>query len=612
MPRLRIAFRLLACVIGVAGIACCPATPGAFAQAAGAAAPAAATSGNLAPPPAVLRNNGDCLECHGNPNFSLLHFLGSDKTLYVDPGKFAASIHGTLKLACVDCHTTITEFPHKKLTMNLTQWRQSIPRMCGTCHVGEFAQYVTSIHGRQVMVAGNAKAAVCSDCHTAHAIGVPGTVPFRLDIVDRCGSCHVAQLKSYLNTYHGQVTLLGYGSTAKCYDCHGSHTIQPPSDPRSMVNPAHRLATCQQCHANATAGFITFQPHATTTNLARYPREWLSSKFMAALLGGTLSFFWLHSGLWWLREYRDRKARLATTQVRVADMESGKVQYYRRWPAMWRIAHCAFAIVVIIQVFTGMTLFYADSWWGPAASHLFGGPMITGTVHRVFAVIFLSIFLAHLVYVLVRIAKSGRSFNWFGPYSMVANWQDLKDCYNMFKWFFGRGEKPVFDKWTYWEKFDYWAPFWGVTIIGVSGAMLWFNAFTASILPGWVFNVATIFHGEEAFLAAGFLFTVHFFNNHWRPDNFPLDILMLTGSMPLERFKREHPLEYERLVRTGQLDQYLVEAPSPPMKRRAQILGFTLMAAGLILLVLIMSGFVQGLVQGVVWPSFAHHLLGGL
>src|SRR5581483_4648456 len=169
--------------------------------------------------------------------------------------------------------------------------------------------------------------------------------------------------------------------------------------------------------------------------------------------------------------------------------------------------------------------------------------------------------------------------------------KDLQDALGMFKWFFGLGPKPVFDRYSYWEKFDYWAPFWGVTIIGVSGAMLWAKTYAAMWLPGWVFNVATIFHGEEAFLAAGFLFTVHFFNNHWRPENFPLDILMFTGSMPLEKFRREHTIEYDRLVKTGQLEKYIVTAPSRPLTVGSKILGFTLMAAGLILLVLIMIGF---------------------
>jgi cytochrome b subunit of formate dehydrogenase len=165
----------------------------------------------------------------------------------------------------------------------------------------------------------------------------------------------------------------------------------------------------------------------------------------------------------------------------------------------------------------------------------------------------------------------------------------------MFKWFFGLGPRPVFDRWTYWEKFDYWAPFWGVTIIGATGVMLWIPNVTASFLPGWAFNVATIFHGEEALLAALFLFTVHFFNNHFRPDKFPLDVVMFTGAMPLEEFKHEHTVEYNRLVETGELSKYLVDAPSRPMTLGSKILGFSLIGFGLILLVLVLTGFINSM-----------------
>ena len=110
--------------------------------------------------------------------------------------------------------------------------------------------------------------------------------------------------------------------------------------------------------------------------------------------------------------------------------------------------------------------------------------------------------------------------------------------------------------------------FWGVTIIGGSGVILYFRAAVAKILPGYVFNLAMIFHGEEAVLAAVFLFTVHFFNNHFRPDKFPLDTVMFTGALSLEEFKREHALEYERLVETGQLERHRVPPPS-----RAMVLG---------------------------------------
>ena len=126
--------------------------------------------------------------------------------------------------------------------------------------------------------------------------------------------------------------------------------------------------------------------------------------------------------------------------------------------------------------------------------------------------------------------------------------------------------------------------------------MMWFPNATASVLPGWVFNVATIVHGEEAFLAAVFLFTVHFFNNHFRPDKLPPpDIVMFTGAVSLEEFKREHTLEYGRLVETGQLEKYLVDAPSQPMTLGSKILGITLIIFGLILLILVVIGFTGSL-----------------
>jgi len=203
----------------------------------------------------------------------------------------------------------------------------------------------------------------------------------------------------------------------------------------------------------------------------------------------------------------------------------------------------------------------------------------------------MGVFFVHLVYFALRIGRNLKTFEWFGPNSLIPNWQDLKDAIEMFRWFFGAGPRPIFDRWTYWEKFDYWAPFWGMTIIGISGMMMWFPEVTATYLPGWIFNVSTIVHGEEAFLAAVFLFTVHFFNNHFRPDKFPQDITMFTGTVPLEIYKHEHRLDYDRLVESGELGKYLVDAPSQPMTRWSKVLGAVLITVGLTLLTLVLLGF---------------------
>ncbi|OQW91489.1 MAG: hypothetical protein BWK78_04490 [Thiotrichaceae bacterium IS1] len=162
-----------------------------------------------------------------------------------------------------------------------------------------------------------------------------------------------------------------------------------------------------------------------------------------------------------------------------------------------------------------------------------------------------------------------------------------------YRWFFGKGEPPRFDRWTYWEKFDYWAVYWGALVIGISGLLLWFSEFFGQYLPGWVFNIATVAHGVEAFLAVTTLFVVHFFNNHFRPGKFPLDTVMFVGSWRLEELREERPAEYDRLVTTGQLAQHLVPPPSKLANIISHILGFTLIGLGLFLLVLVVTGFLQ-------------------
>ena len=127
---------------------------------------------------------------------------------------------------------------------------------------------------------------------------------------------------------------------------------------------------------------------------------------------------------------------------------------------------------------------------------------------------------------------------------------------------------------------------------------MWCPNITATFLPGWVFNVATIVHGEEAFLAAVFLFTVHFFNNHFRPDKFPFDPVMFTGSMPLEHFAREHGVAVPPAGRERRAENYLVDAPSRPMTIASHVLGFLLIGFGLVLLVLIANGFLRGMRTG--------------
>lgn len=501
------------------------------------------------------------------------------------------------KASCTQCHDTHAfNVPADKKSPQYAAWRKEVPALCGSCHDEQQETFASSIHGKELLDKNNNKAPVCINCHTTHEITNTSLVSFKLLVTDACGSCHQANLASYRDTYHGQVTELGGADTAKCFNCHGSHGILPSSDPASKVHLDNRLKTCQSCHDGkkrdlATVGFTSFGPHANSHDFAKYPQMWIATKFMQALLIGVFAFFWLHSGLWYYREWKDRKHHVAVPHVRTDGLPLDEKKFFQRFPVGWRIAHLAFALITMTLVLTGTSALFSHTAWAPLVAQALGGPKGLALIHRFAAAMFIGIFFIHFVYVMQKLLRS-KTFRWFGPDSLIPNWKDLADCIGMFKWFLGLGPKPRFDRWAYYEKFDYWAVFWGVSIIGFSGLMLALPTVTARFLPGWVFNIATVVHGEEAFLAAVFLFTVHFFNNHFRPDKLPPpDIVMFTGTQSLEEFRADHPAQYQRLVDSGELEKFLVDAPSQPMKRGSKILGLTLIAVGLTLLVLVINGF---------------------
>lgn len=505
---------------------------------------------------------------------------------------------------CDSCHDTHSFNVPPANTPQHKQWRLTISETCGaSCHEDQLETYNDSIHGQETSVKHNPKAAVCSDCHSPHAVGNTSADPFKLAISDQCGSCHEDNYTSYKATYHGQISTLGYSYTAKCYNCHGSHEILKADDPKSMVHRDNRMKTCQSCHGkdgvgSAPTGFISFQPHGHAGDFNKYPQVWVANQIMIQLLVGTFGFFWLHTGLWFYREYKERQRQRQRLQphMRAAALPAGVAgKHIQRFSPIWRAAHLTFALSLMVLTLTGIPLFYPDAPWAKPLMAALGGPHLAGTIHRFSAVIFAGVFFWHLFYMVYGIARNWKTFRFFGPDSLVPNLKDARDMLGMFKWFFGKGPRPQFDRWTYWEKFDYWAPFWGVTIIGVSGLVMWLPQVFGAFLPGWVFNVAAIFHAEEAFLAVVFLFTVHFFNNHFRPDKFPLDVVMFTGTFPVDVFKHEHPLEYQRLVDTGELQGRLVDAPSAAKMTASKVLGFTLIVIGLTLLTLVGSGFFNAL-----------------
>ena len=236
---------------------------------------------------------------------------------------------------------------------------------------------------------------------------------------------------------------------------------------------------------------------------------------------------------------------------------------------------------------TGLPLLFSGAPWAANLSRLVGGFQAAGALHRVFAVVMITTFILHVGRLVYRVVIGREPILW-GPSSMVPQPRDLQEFVAHVKWFVGRGPRPAFDHFTYWEKFDYWAVFWGMAIIGGSGLMLWFPEVFAKVLPGQVFSIALLVHGEEALLAVGFIFTIHFFNGHFRPEKFPIDTVIFTGSLPEEEWRDERPGEYERLKRQGRIDALVVPPPTPAMARYGKVVGGLALTTGVLLFLLIL------------------------
>jgi hypothetical protein len=243
-----------------------------------------------------------------------------------------------------------------------------------------------------------------------------------------------------------------------------------------------------------------------------------------------------------------------------------------------------------------MALKFSYMAWAQTVSRFLGGFESMGFQHRVGAITLIIVAIVHLWDVVRR--KKAAQHTWLqvitGPNSIIFNLHDLPEFIQSIKWFFGLGPRPNYGRYTYWEKFDYFAVLWGIIIIGSTGLVLWFPEFFTHFIPGWAVNVATIIHSDEALLAVGFIFTIHFFNTHFRPDKFPMDPVIFTGQVTLDELKYDKPGEYEAMRESGELEEHLQD-PYPAGEERAlKIFGALALTFGLILLSLIIYTMLFG------------------
>jgi len=558
-----------------------------------------------------------CGQCHTNDTLTAQYRITKPQAAshYLD------SIHGQALLkqglivapSCADCHgvhdiksATVPTSPINRL---------NVAKTCGKCHYGIEETYNKSIHG-QLLVKGDPQAPVCTTCHSAHEIEHPAGGHFKAGSDLRCGQCHKDRLEYYHETYHGKAMALGKSSgtteVAACYDCHGHHDVQKASHPDSHLSQGNIVATCAKCHPGATASFAKYVPHANQMDKENYPAFYYVFLFMTTLLVSVFVFFGLHTLLWVVRSvYLYTHDSKTFREAKIATQQGG--EWFSRFSPYERFLHILVVTSFLLLVITGMPLkFYYTDW----ARHMFsfmGGVSTARWLHHFGAVVTFLYFGLHLCGLAVKISRRRDTFkdpatgrytlraiwnHWTGPDSMIPNLQDWRDFVAHQKWFFGKGPKPQFDRWTYWEKFDYFSVFWGVAIIGLSGLIMWFPIFFSKFMPGWMINIALIVHSDEALLAAGFIFTVHFFNTHFRLEKFPMDTVIFSGRISKAELLHERKRWFNRLQTSGAIEGVRVRDEWERWKGIARSFGYLFFGTGILLLILIVYAMIKRLAHG--------------
>ena len=253
-------------------------------------------------------------------------------------------------------------------------------------------------------------------------------------------------------------------------------------------------------------------------------------------------------------------------------------KYFYRLTLNQRIQHVILAVTVVFLVLTGMPLKFHDASWAPYLYALFGGIKYAPIVHKINGAILMGLFFYHIGYLIYVIRKfhiePKRQKGELKKYDslkivltqcLVPNLKDAFDIRDLLKYLlFFTNKRPDGDNFTWKEKFDYWAPFWGMVIIGFSGLILWYKELFTQILPGGALNFLLIAHSDEALLAALFLFIWHWYNVHFSTSVFPMGTVFITGYLPEELMVEEHYQYYVEVMKKAGLENEILPPHGGP------------------------------------------------
>jgi formate dehydrogenase gamma subunit len=487
-----------------------------------------------------------CGTCHENLDITTKYDILIDHPI----GIYQSSVHGQatrggvyVAATCNDCHSTggsahkILSPGHPDSAIN----HFNIPRTCGQCHKGVENDFWEGIHGKLV-ARGETDAPVCTHCHGEHGIISPddprSPVSRSRVAEETCSPCHESavlnekysmttgsRLTSFIDSYHGLKSKAGDTHVANCASCHGVHRILGSDDPNSTVHPSNLQETCGECHPGISERMAAQPIHGVSGEGLHTSAADIVEKIYIVAIVVIIGLMVMH---WFVDLVRDIRIRLKL-RPQIQRMRPHEVGQ-----------HFFLMITFIVLVVSGFALRFSDGWMARLFFGWEGGFEVRGLVHRTAAILFLLTVVWHSLYLFT--SRRGRTF----LKDMMPTWRDLRQFWQRILYNVGRRrEAPKFGRFSYVEKAEYWALIWGSAVMVVTGLFLWFDNWFIQFLPKGVLDVSLVIHYYEAWLATLAIFVWHLYSTVFNAHVYPMNPSWLTGMMPDEMYRHEHPEHYE-------------------------------------------------------------------
>jgi cytochrome b subunit of formate dehydrogenase len=492
---------------------------------------------------------------------------------------FDRSVHGAALLAgkvgaanCVDCHGA--HEMNRAMVASAQMNKLHVADACAKCHDQVAAEFTGSAHA-VALRKGNVESATCTDCHGEHDIRkhTDPTSPSSAKNVAQqvCGNCHASlrltqkyglpsqSFQTFSDSFHGLAVRGGAVEVVNCASCHSSHAIKSQKDPTSTIHAANLVTTCGQCHEGATARFAIGKVHVSPETAdgqdGSSPILYLISSVYVILIVVVVGGMFVHNALDFLKKIR-RKLAIQKGLIEPAHVAH---RLYLRMTAHERCQHGVLVVSFVLLVVTGFMLRYPEAWWVVGIRNLSHRAFEwRGWAHRIAGLVIVVAGFWHLAY--LAFTLPGRSLLW----DLLPRWRDFTDPWGVLKYNLGlAATKPAFPRFSYIEKAEYWAMMWGTILMGLTGAVLWFDNTSLGLFSKLGFDISRTIHFYEAVLATLAILVWHFYFVVFNPDVYPMNLAWLTGRMSEEELLEEHPLQLAEL-KAHEAAQRTAPPPAPP------------------------------------------------